>query len=105
MLCPAGFRELDADSASVARVPAAHDQAVGLEPVDVPREGGAFDMQRLRELLLCSPGVALEVGEDEPCRQRPSDLGERVVERAPDALGRVGELEADRGSLGLYVLS
>ncbi len=55
MLGAARVRELDADRAAVARVAAADDEAFLLEPVDVPRERRALDVERARELVLRSP--------------------------------------------------
>ena len=62
------------------------------------RERRTFDVERARELMLCPPLLALQVREDEPRRHRAADLRERVVERAPDVLRGVGELQADRSS-------
>ena len=98
MLCVLGsasLRELDADGTPVVRVAPADDEALLLEAVEVPRERGALDVERARELVLRPPLVALQVREDEPRRHRPSDLGEGVVEGAPDVFRRMGELEAD----------
>ena len=79
-------------------VAATYDEALLFETVDVARQRRAFDVERARELVLRPPLLALQVREDEPRRHRAADLGKRVVERAPDVLRRVGELQADRGS-------
>ena len=91
-------RELDADGAPVVRVAATDDEPLLFETVDVARERRALDVERARELVLRSPLLALQVREDEPRRHRAADLRERVVERAPDVLRGVGELQADRSS-------
>ena len=91
-------RELDADCTPVVRVAATYDEALLFETVDVARERRAFDVERARELVLRPPLLALQVGEDEPRRHRAADLRKRVVERAPDVLRGVGELQADRSS-------
>ena len=90
VLRAARVRELDADGAPVVRVAATHDEPLLLETVDVARERRAFDVERARELMLRSPLLAFQGGEDEPRRHRPADLRERVVERAPDVLGGMG---------------
>ena len=98
VLRPPGVRELDAHRATIARVSPADDEALLLEPVEVARERRSLDVHGPGELVLRPPLVAVEVREDEPHRHRAAHLGERVVERAPDVLGGVSEVEADRGS-------
>ncbi len=98
MLGSSSVRELDADRAAVGRIAAADHEAVLLEPVDMPRERRALDVERARELVLRPPGCALEIRQDEPHRHRAADLGERVVESPSDVLRGVGELEPDRGT-------
>ena len=90
VLCATRVRELDADGAPVVRVAATHDEPLLLETVDVARERRALDVERARELVLRSPLLAFQVGENEPHRHRSADLRERVVERAPDVLGGMG---------------
>ena len=96
MFRSACVRELDADRAAVACVAAPNDEAVLLEPVDMPREGRALDVKGARELVLRPPRCVLEIRQDEPHRHRAADPGECVVESPSDMLGGVGELEPDR---------
>ena len=55
MLGSPRVRQLDADRTAVARIAAANDEAVLLEPVDVSRERRALDVERARELVLRPP--------------------------------------------------
>ena len=98
MLRPPQLGELDAHRAAVIRVAPPNHEPLLLEPVEVPRERGALYPKRLRELVLRPPRLALEIGEDEPHRHRPADLGQGVIEGASDVLRRVSELEADWGA-------
>ena len=91
-----GLGRLDAHGATVVGVRHAADEPRRLELVEVAGEGRPLDADRTRELLLGGVRVSAERREDQPDRQGAADLGERLVERAPDGLRGARQLEADR---------
>src|SRR5205814_1672916 len=94
--------QLDAHGAAVARTADATHEPGLLQTVEMARERGALDADRVRELVLRAPLVRLQRAEDEPDRDRAAGLGETVVEGAADGLRRHGQLEPDGGLRRLH---
>jgi hypothetical protein len=73
--------------ATVDRVSAAGEEAVGLHRVEVMGERGFAYPYGFGDLALARDAAGLEIEEDQPYRQRSSSLSQRLIERAIDNSG------------------
>ena len=92
----AGGRELDLVDAAIRRVAPAGHEPRGFHLVQVVGEGWALDADLFGDLALGAVCLALERDKDEPDRQRPAGLGERVVEGSAHQLRGTAQLQSDR---------
>ena len=91
-----GTSQFDYVNSTVGGVTASGDQPAGVHGVEVMGERGLPDPDRLGQLPLIGGASDLQVEQDQPLRQGPPGLSERLVERPPHYAGGARQTKPDR---------